>query len=409
MGQNQISIIAPRSEPQRQQKDKPDDIERILQGLQIANGVLGIGVNFTTIQNHRAQNAAMQDERQGILTAKQSLDAQKGGLEEVAIGTPGASSYKIRQGDDATRETAFRIPQKVKEPKPVGNRVLTSRAADGTETHEIVPDVAGTKTTSAPLRRDTSVADQRTSDRADDRLKAARERAQVKVNQNVRDFDNQIVSTKEVEEIAQLGKTNPTAAGALGLKMARAAGEKGVISDADARQYGGSRALMDQIDRYVQRSLEGTLEHDDVKFASEFAQTMEAVAQRNRAAIMERNVKQFTANYGGDFTENYAAITGVDYEPPAKASKPATGDKPPSGTAIAAPNDAPEAPAAAVHPQANAAKAWATKNQNSQDPKTRAKAAEILNRLGGEAEVTDEAPVTRETNPLGNRYRGNRG
>lgn len=130
MGLNQAQMVGPRSEPQRQQKEKKDPLDTILQGLQIANGALGIGVNLTTIQKHMAEKAAMDDARNGVLTKKEALTAQANGMEPVAQGTPGALNYKIRtgEGDNDYEPQAFMLRNK--QASPLLETVKTY-AADG--------------------------------------------------------------------------------------------------------------------------------------------------------------------------------------------------------------------------------------------------------------------------------------
>ncbi len=63
-----------RGQSQFQQPQKKSDIERVMEGLQIANGAMGMGVSYTTIQDHMAQQAAL-DRQQALEEAKSGMPA----------------------------------------------------------------------------------------------------------------------------------------------------------------------------------------------------------------------------------------------------------------------------------------------------------------------------------------------
>ena len=123
MALGQVGLIGPRAEPAKQEKEQMSDMDKILQGLQLANGVMGIAVNYQTFQNHRAQNAALEDSRNGILSKKEALEAQTKGLKLDAAPTPGAIEYRIRQAEgdapEAFSKAYFSAPEKTKDLKPV--------------------------------------------------------------------------------------------------------------------------------------------------------------------------------------------------------------------------------------------------------------------------------------------------
>lgn len=96
MGINQIQVM-PRERPQAQQQHK-DNLDRILEGLQIANGIMGIGVNYTTIQNHMKQNDLLDQESQGLLGPKDRATMMEHGLQPAEAGTPGAQNFRFKTG-----------------------------------------------------------------------------------------------------------------------------------------------------------------------------------------------------------------------------------------------------------------------------------------------------------------------
>jgi hypothetical protein len=118
MGINQVSVVGPRAEPQEQKKEKRDPIDDILRGLQIANGVLGIGVNYTTIQKHRAEQKGLDDTNRGVLPPQARQDAIAKGLQPVADGTPGSQtiSYRTGEGEEGITKQAWILRQKKETP-----------------------------------------------------------------------------------------------------------------------------------------------------------------------------------------------------------------------------------------------------------------------------------------------------
>lgn len=99
MAQNQLSIIAPRSEPQRQERVKPDSWQRVLQGLEIANGILGIGDKYESIQEHSAKTGQIEAARAGNLSDTERADLITQGAQVVPTGTPGSSEFSFDRGE----------------------------------------------------------------------------------------------------------------------------------------------------------------------------------------------------------------------------------------------------------------------------------------------------------------------
>jgi hypothetical protein len=76
----QVQQVAPRSEPVKQEKEKKSAMEMILEGLQIANGVLGIANN---VQSIRSSQRTIEDKdyaAKGGLTKEQETDAMAKGM-----------------------------------------------------------------------------------------------------------------------------------------------------------------------------------------------------------------------------------------------------------------------------------------------------------------------------------------
>jgi hypothetical protein len=156
----QVQQVAPRSEPVKQEKEKKSAMEMILEGLQIANGVLGIANN---VQSIRSSQRTIEDKdyaAKGGLTKEQETDAmakgmtfsdtpQEGGTqtfirtpegdkgvfikppgakakdaEVVGITVPGPGGKPMTQfvkKEEGAKYDAYREPQKPTEDKTPGN------------------------------------------------------------------------------------------------------------------------------------------------------------------------------------------------------------------------------------------------------------------------------------------------
>ncbi len=126
-----VASFGPRAEPQqRQEKPEKDAMEKIIEGLQIANGVLGIGTNISQIQHNNAATDALDREKNGLLSAEKEQQGMVGGLSPVDKNTPGATSFKISDNSDqGYHEQAYiKAPQRA---TPLGQYVKTTGPEGG--------------------------------------------------------------------------------------------------------------------------------------------------------------------------------------------------------------------------------------------------------------------------------------
>lgn len=105
----QISMIGPRAEQQKQEKPKKEAIDYILEGLQVAQGITGIAVNYQTIKSKMAENAVAEDKRQGILPITDQAEMAKD-FDRVPANTEGSTLMKYRRGDEV--ESVSILPRK---------------------------------------------------------------------------------------------------------------------------------------------------------------------------------------------------------------------------------------------------------------------------------------------------------
>jgi hypothetical protein len=119
-----------------------------------------------------------------------------------------------------------------------------------------------------------------------------------------------------------MAKTNPRAAGALISKLARSAGEVGVLSDSDIARLGGEESFKARLERFALLSTSPQkITDEDIASAQELAQNMQASASANLNALAASQVDSFHSIYGGDKGLIYKQITGAD---PAKAETETT-------------------------------------------------------------------------------------
>ncbi len=140
MAINTVSVVGPRAETPKQEKPKKDAMQQILEGLQIANGILGIGTNVTTIQNNRAKQGVLDDEASGVLPAQSQQDALKSGMQPVEKGAPGSQTFRYRTGggDAGVTEQAFIAPPKAeKAPLAKAMQWKTDTVKDGKNVTQI--------------------------------------------------------------------------------------------------------------------------------------------------------------------------------------------------------------------------------------------------------------------------------
>lgn len=96
MGINQIGFIAPRAEPQQAQKEKKSAVETILEGLSIANGVLGIAGGVQTIREKQGNIEGQQFAAKGGMTKEQETAALGKGMTFSESEVPGGTQAFIQ-------------------------------------------------------------------------------------------------------------------------------------------------------------------------------------------------------------------------------------------------------------------------------------------------------------------------
>jgi hypothetical protein len=316
MALNQIQMMAPRPEPVRQEKEKKSDIEKIMEGVNLASGILGIAVNVQQIRNQQGQiegnelkNATLEDQRQGIGTLADKADLAKS-MEPVAIGTPGATTHRFRGQGGQVEELGLRIPQKAGAPIET-TKVDRYDPRTGQTFTDIVENKPGQSFIQPPKRDIQAEGFKKTE------IGKAAQSAGDKLFDDVRPHREALDAAGEAETLLEMAKTNPAAAAPALRKMARASGEKGVLSDADAKAYGGSQAIADRFLRMAEQAESGTLPAEDVAFAVQVTQTMRARSEQAVGQIVDSSVSRFSKNFQVPPEQAYEMLTGGARKDPA--------------------------------------------------------------------------------------------
>lgn len=115
MSVNQVGLIGPRAEPQKQEKPKKDIWDEIMRGLQIAGGITGIYSDVTNIQKNRTAQAEVDRQLKGERTPGEQLDDQAKGLNFSNTLLPGATEIT----DTATGQKKYGLlPPKAEKAPP---------------------------------------------------------------------------------------------------------------------------------------------------------------------------------------------------------------------------------------------------------------------------------------------------
>jgi hypothetical protein len=118
------------------------------------------------------------------------------------------------------------------------------------------------------------------------------------LTQKTQAYVNAIDAADTANELATLGKTNPIAANALIIKLARASGDTGVLSDSDKKQFGGSMAVDAQFQRMIEKSSAGKpLTDEDLGFARELASRLRDKGVKGYNDTVDNAVSSFTSIY----------------------------------------------------------------------------------------------------------------
>lgn len=131
--------------------------------------------------------------------------------------------------------------------------------------------------------------------------------------------------SQTVDTLLDSAADNPVAANGARIALARLAGEKGVLSDFDIKQWQGSQAIQDRIQQVFATALEGKLTEENrtwmIEVANKISESLNRTL-RDRAWLHARRISQSKNKEGLTFItpeEVYQRIYPGE-EPPTKAS-----------------------------------------------------------------------------------------
>lgn len=118
-------------------------------------------------------------------------------------------------------------------------------------------------------------------------------------------------SADSAKKLAKMAKDNPISAGALMSKLARASGEKGVLTDNDIRRLGGSESIYERLERAGKKLTSDQKVTDaDIKFALQVVNAMEKGAQISIRKNKIKVARILAVNYNMKLRDAYERITG---------------------------------------------------------------------------------------------------
>lgn len=127
-------------------------------------------------------------------------------------------------------------------------------------------------------------------------------------NKDLEKLDEQIAKAGNINEIAELAKTNPMSAAQLGVQVAKAMGEVGALSEADVTRYIANPALASRASQYLSRIATGTLPDENAELIKESLTALANMAKDRRNIILRKRGKQFARN----LTESLGRPTSVN-------------------------------------------------------------------------------------------------
>lgn len=368
--------------PKEREEKGPDPLDQLLRGLQLANGVFGIVANLGSIDAAK-QNRELNDQQRElnkvkILEAQRESNAKAAGVEAVDYNKYEELPGPVRpeggkvikkvtgyEGENPIIQEAYIMPKREKKSILLKDAEWLDPKTGTTYAATFNPETGEYKKTDVVLK----LKPEKASGLSEKDLREGYVEYQKSFNKSAAPVKDAISASDSIFTIAKSGQKNPVAAAALPAKLARAAGETGVLTDADMARYGGSQALADSFTRWANKAANGTLNGQDAADAIEFANLLKTRSQQRLDQIADETVDQFTSIYGGDAKTNFNKIIGAGY----KRGKQEGGD---SGNKSALGNKPSGPLAPGVSDEQKNLVTWAYENPN--DPRS----AEVLKKLG---------------------------
>jgi hypothetical protein len=266
----------------------------VMKGLQIARDVYGIRASQAQLDAHEADQKAAQQRSDGVLTPGDEVSMFQKGFVQATEKDPGAFAYKDGGGlvkyaakAQESQMTPLQKVTTVENGKKVEKFV---RPSEG-QTFEQPPEAPQGQITSA------------------DRVKGFDANARA-LRDDLKPYQEAVNAAKDAKNLGELARTNPTATAPFLRRLARAAGERGVLTESDVNAFGGSQAMFSRLERAASSASSGLLPPEDIDYALKVAAAMEESSQAGIESMTKDATESVTRNWGGTFDDNYYRLTG---------------------------------------------------------------------------------------------------
>lgn len=119
---------------------------------------------------------------------------------------------------------------------------------------------------------------------------------QTTVNNDLEKLDEQIAKGANIDEVAELAKTNPISSAQLGVQVAKAMGEVGALSESDVTRYIANPALANRATQYLTKLATGTIPDENAELVKEAMGALTRMAKDRRNVILRKRAKQYARN-----------------------------------------------------------------------------------------------------------------
>ncbi len=128
-------------------------------------------------------------------------------------------------------------------------------------------------------------------------MSAQQSRFTTEVNRDLSKLEEKMTALGGAQQLADLATTNPTAAAALGTKVAKAYGEVGALTENDVTRYIKDPRISAQVAQTFRKVVDGTLNPSTAKYLKETLQAMAAMDKDRKEFVVSRKAKQFSRNF----------------------------------------------------------------------------------------------------------------
>lgn len=119
---------------------------------------------------------------------------------------------------------------------------------------------------------------------------------QKEYNQAAKNVEEQLNTLGGLDSFASLATTNPAAAAQVGVKVAKAMGEVGALSESDVTRYVGNKAIADNVANEVIKLSKGTLNPKQAKYLQESLKAIAAIAADRDSFLKAKYARQVANN-----------------------------------------------------------------------------------------------------------------